>query len=81
MRDMTRRNGRRRWSTRAAAIGIPLALSAGAPAVGTLPTPVAPTAEASAQDNRERVTRWWRFSICRKQCPGYGWCCYERPEF
>lgn len=80
MRSKTGRNGHRRWLKRAAVMGMALAFTAGAPAAGVLPTPAAATVEASAQDNRERVVKFWHLHICWTRCPGYGVCCYDNPH-
>lgn len=79
MRAKTRRSGRRCWLKRAAVMGMALAFTAGAPAAGALPTPAAATVEARAQDNRERVVRFWDLHICWTRCPGYGVCCFDNP--
>lgn len=79
MRAKTRWDGRGRWLQRVAVMGMALAFTTGAPAVGAVPTPAAATVEASAQDHRERVVRFWKLHICWKRCPGYGWCCFENP--
>jgi hypothetical protein len=65
---------------RAAVMGMALALTTGAPAAGTLATPAVATVEASAQDNRQRVIKFWDLHICWKRCPGYGICCYDNPH-